>query len=398
MSEKLLHAKLSASGSSTWMACPGSIKAYDDYVEKFGKPKSNVYAIEGICAHALADKCIKEDKEVEDFIGLQFTFDVDTEKHTHIITDEMAKYVREYIDYVLSYQTEDSELYAEERVDFSNIVPDGFGTNDAAIVIPSERTCHIFDLKYGYEWVEAFENTQEQLYALGFLNDIGWLWDIDTFVLHICQPRVNNFSSWTISRADLVLFAEYARERALLALTDSAPRVPGTKQCRWCVAKDDCPALEKYTFEIIGAEFDDLDDIKMPNSDGIPDERKIAIIDNKELITQFINAIEQNFYLRLMAGEDIKGVKLQEGKSNRQFVEDAEETLRMLLGPKAYKQPAPKMIGITDAEKELGWKVMKQITVKPKGKLTMVRDTDGKPGVKVKAVADEFDNLDEGDL
>jgi hypothetical protein len=50
---KLQHAKLSASGSHRWMACPGSIKAEDGYPET-----SSVFAEEGTRAHELADRCL----------------------------------------------------------------------------------------------------------------------------------------------------------------------------------------------------------------------------------------------------------------------------------------------------------------------------------------------------
>ena len=40
-----------------------------------------------------------------------------------------------------------AEVLVEERLDFSNIVPDGFGTGDAVVV--SSEELHIFDYKNG---------------------------------------------------------------------------------------------------------------------------------------------------------------------------------------------------------------------------------------------------------
>ena len=102
----------------------------------------------------------------------------------------MAHYVQEYLDYVRAHETKKTQLYTEERVDFSNIVPDGFGTMDAAVLDYDTGICHIFDLKYGQGiQVYSFENTQSQLYALGLLNELGFLDVIKTFRIHIVQPR-----------------------------------------------------------------------------------------------------------------------------------------------------------------------------------------------------------------
>ncbi|RTL05698.1 DUF2800 domain-containing protein [Candidatus Dependentiae bacterium] len=377
------HAKLSASGSSRWINCPGSVKAEEGY------PRTETeFSREGTLAHELADTCFKKGKDADYFIGKRITGE--------IISKDMARYVQEYLDYVRSHETKDSLFFGEAQVDFSHVVPEGFGTLDNAVLIPSERICHIFDLKYGAGvLVSAFENTQGQLYALGILNELGWLGDIDKFRIHIFQPRKENISYWDITVEELNQFAEYVEERAALALAEDAPRIPGEKQCEWCMDKANCKALAKFTDDIVRAAFDETDEDEKPKfkkPSKLSDKQKKLILDNKDLIIDFFNSIEKDIYDRLITGGEFKGMKLVYGKSYRVFKTGAEKKLVKLLGKDAYEK---KLIGITEAEKKLGKKKMAKLTNKPLGKLTMVRSTDPRKAVVVEDIADNFEDMDD---
>lgn len=388
MSKK--HAKLSASGSSRWIPCPGSVKAEESYSKK-----SSAYADEGTLAHEIADLCLKNRKDASEYVGKtlkQLKIEIESIKPSTKITADMARHVQEYVDYVLSHENDTSHLYTEERVDFSNVVPEGFGTTDSTIIDVKARVCHIFDLKYGKGVpVDAFENTQGQLYALGFLNEIGWMDEFDSFRIHIVQPRINNFSYWDITVKDLIKFGRWVTERAELALTDNAPRVPGEKQCQWCLAKHDCGALMRFTEELISAEFDSIED-KQLCGDALTDEQKKVIIDNKKLIITFLDSVEKGIYNRLYEGGEFKGYKLVEGRSNRVYADDAEKRLVEELGDDAYNK---RLIGVTEAEKKVGKDIINDITFKPPGKLTMVPDSDKRKAVISSGVAEQFDEIEE---
>ena len=380
------HAKLSASGSSKWLNCAGSIEA-----ESKIPNKQSVYAEEGTLAHELADICLKKQLEAKKYIGYDVLY---APEKSGIITEEMAKFVQEYIDYVLAHETKNSQLYTEDRVDFSNIVPDGFGTMDAAILDYDTGICHIFDLKYGQGVpVDAVENTQAQLYALGFYNELKCLDVIKSFKIHIVQPRIFNYSSWEITLDDLVKFGEYASKKANEALTPNAPRTPGEKQCKWCNAKATCPALKKHTENTILSSFEDLNE-KDPTSKGniftnqLNDEQLKLILDNKNLIEDFLKSVEQHIYDRVLNGEKFEGYKLVEGRSNRKWVDDAEEVLKNKLGEDAYEK---KLIGITAAGKKLKKDEVEELTYKPEGKLQLVPASDKRK--EVTKTIDHFDKI-----
>ena len=368
------HALLSASGSGTWLNCPGSRKAQQDYVDK-----TSPFAVEGSRAHELADICLKSGEDAAVHIGMEIMGEA--------VPYEMAQYVQEYLDYVRSHEGENTTLYTEERVDFSNVVPEGFGTMDAAVLDFDSGTCHIFDLKYGRGvQVYSYENTQSQLYALGLLNELGFLDAIKMFRIHIVQPRKVTPEPWNIKVEDLKIFAAYASERAELAMTDSAPRVPGDKQCMWCKAKPDCPALAKFSEETILAEFDTIEETTPV--DKLSDEQKKSILDNKKLIEGFLKAVEQSVYERIENGEGFKGYKIVSGRSIRKWGADAEAYLKKKLKSKAYKKA---LIGIGDAEKLLGKGTFDDYTVRPTGKPTLAVESDKRPALLAEDISDEFE-------
>jgi len=371
------HAQLSASGSSRWLNCPGSVHAESIYPPD---GEGSEFAIEGSMAHELADLCLKKNRDAESYIGKKV--------YKRIVEKEMAEYVQEYVDYVRSFENRFTTLYAEERVSFEHIVPGGFGTLDSAVVDSENKICHIFDLKYGKGVkVDAFENTQAQLYATGMEHDLSFLHDIETFRLHIVQPRIFHFSSWDISKEDLIFFGKYVTERAQLALSPGAQRIPGKKQCQWCRAKGDCKALLDFTTATITAEFDDLNSIDVET---LSIEEKKSIMDNKSLIQLFLNAVEASVFDQLGAGKPFEGYKLVEGRSIRKWNNLALEALIKKLGDEAYTK---KIIGITEAEKRLGRDFTKELTDKPKGKTILAPSDDKRQELDIVSTEELFDEL-----
>ena len=385
------HAKLSASGSSRWLNCPGSVKAEEAYADQ-----SSSFAEEGTLAHEIADLCLKSNLDAEAYVGMtlkELKIKFNTIDENEQISRDMARYVQEYLDYVLSHETKNSTLYTEQRVDFSNIVPDGFGTMDSAILDYDSRICHIFDLKYGKGiTVDAFENTQGQMYALGFYNESGFLDDIDSFRIHIVQPRKNNYSYWDISVKNLIKFGKWVSERAELALSKNPIRVPGEKQCQWCKAKADCKVLFKFTENIIMTDFDNLEEENFNNdNDLLTDKQRKTVLDNQKLIELFLKANRDSVFDRIKNGDSFNGYKIVEGKSNRVWRDDAEKILSEKLGDDAYNK---KLIGITDAQKKVGKEIVDKVTFKPSGKLTLAPESDKRKAIVILDIVNEFDNLE----
>ena len=369
------HAKLSASGSSRWLACTGSVKAESQFPNT-----SSSYAMEGTTAHALAERCLTENVAPSYYLNQQLD--------GYMVDDDMVDNVAAYVAYVKSFS---GIHFYEVRVDFSEWIPEGFGTSDAIVIDNKTNTVHVIDLKYGKGVpVDAENNSQGMLYALGVLSEYSFIYDIDTVVIHIYQPRIKNYSSWSISATELLKWAEWAKQKAEQALQDDAPRTPSEKACQWCKAKATCKALLDHTHKIIMHDFDELDNIK---PDSLTNKELKVIQDNAKLIKSWLDAVESHIFDMLNRGQSFDGYKLVEGRSTRTWVNE-EETAKVL----SEKLSADEMfkhtlISPAAAEKLLKTQksILEGLVMKSEGKPTLVPSCDKRIALNN---ANVFDKLD----
>ena len=361
------------------MRCPGSIAA------ESGMPDtSSKYAAEGTAAHELASKCLELDANAEAVIGDTITVD----GFDFIVTAEMAHHVNDYCKLVREY-AQGGQLLVERRVNFSEAigVPDSTGTSDAIIIHPDRIT--VIDLKYGMGVkVDATENEQLQLYALGALHDYSVLGDFQEIVMVVHQPRLNHVSEWSIPAAKLEAFRENARLAAIEALDNREPRLnPGEKQCRFCKAKATCPALRAEISDTVGgiASPSDFADLAVAEEDDL--SQAMARV---ELVEHWCKAIRAEVERRLLAGQPVAGFKLVEGRrGNRAWSDEAEvEKLFKSFRFKKDEMYDLKLISPTKAEKLLKtnpgrWEKISALTSRGDGKPSVAPATDRRPALAV---------------
>jgi len=289
----------------------------------------------------------------------------------------MAEAVQVYVDVVRYLGGE--QMY-EERVDFSEWVPDGFGTSDAIVL--TENKMSVIDLKYGKgHRVEAQDNVQGILYALGAYAGYGYLYDIQTVEIIIVQPRLDHISTWELSIEDLLKKGEWISQRAEMTQDEHAQRVPGESQCQWCKAKATCGALQKYTHDLIATDFDNLD--KLSNPDRLTDEELRAALDAKKLVVSWLDAVETVVTQRLAVGEPFDGYKMVAGRSSRSWIDEvqAATVLESALGVGAWER---KLTSPAKAEKLLGKKnldIVEALISSKEGRPTLARESDPRPAV-----------------
>ena len=369
------NAKLSASGSARWLACTGSVKA-----ESTLPNTTTSFAMEGTTAHALADMCLSDVLSPHDYINQQI--------EGIIVDEEMADHVASYVAYVKSFS---GIHFYEVRVDFSEWIPNGFGTSDAIVIDEKLKTVHVIDLKYGKGLpVDADNNSQGMLYALGVLSEYSFIYDLDHVVIHIYQPRIKNYSSWAISTSDLLKWAEWAKQRAEEALQDDAPRTPSDKACQWCKAKATCKALLDHTHKIIMHDFDELDDVK---PDSLTDKELKVIQDNAKLIKSWLDAVESHIFDMLNRGQSFDGYKLVEGRSTRSWQDEKQAAI--VLESKLDKDVlyTQKLISPAQAEKLLKTQksLLDGLVNKSEGKPTLVPSCDKRPSLNNTNMFDVLD-------
>ena len=206
----MAHAKLSPSGAHRWMACPGSVVLEADYPDE-----GSSYAREGSAAHELAAIVLEEDDDTAaNYIGKRVEFYDGDEPVLWEVTEDMARHVDDYVKLVREY-AQGGTLMVEQRLGIGHITGEegAKGTSDVVIVKGGELI--VMDLKFGMGVkVDAAENPQLQLYALGALNEFDMLADFHTITMVIHQPRLNHVSEWSIPVQDLHAFADRARDAA----------------------------------------------------------------------------------------------------------------------------------------------------------------------------------------
>lgn len=407
------HSIFSPSGSSMWAYCSGSL------IPNLFKPDtSGEDAAYGTVAHGVAEQWLKTDERPDHLIGTtekvgEYKIDID---------ESMLGFVEQYVDWCRYLP---GVHFVETKVDHSDLTPlkKQGGTADHAACVPGHLT--ITDLKMG-KGIKVFakDNTQGILYAWGFFRKYDDLFDFEKITIRICQPRLDHFDEWEITRAELIQWADWLKGRAFAAWCRDAERTPGTKQCQWCKIDKDCAAravfISKLTdgvFENLDAPVttDDMNELMSEIDSGLftirPVEVGMLTIEQKVVLSRYWTLVESFFQAvindineRALSGQAVPGKKVVEGKSNRVFVGGDAATEHLEFLGLDYDDIRPRgMIGITEAESKLlklGYKrktlpdLLKPVVRKPPGKPTVVDEDDPRMPLSHKD-SDAFENLDE---
>lgn len=408
------HAKLSPSGAHRWMACAGSLA-----LEVNEPDTSSKFADEGTLAHAFAAMCLTTGKNPDHFaFGYVFEYVDHGVAKSATISDDMRGFVQVYLDAIRQY-AESNELLVEQRLEFSSYVdvPGQFGTSDAVILTNDEIQVH--DLKYGMGVkVDADDNEQLMLYALGALDSFGALGDYKRIRMVIHQPRLAHLSEWDCTVDELLAFAARAKARAYHAmqvLNNEKPGAivhhltPGEKQCRFCKAKATCPALSKMIVDTIGAEFEDLTKVTPTIASDLV-EKADASLSTKmqaiDVIENWCKAVRGKVESELLAGRDVAGYKLVQGKQgNRAWSDEtAAETLLKSFRLKQEEMYTFKLISPTTAEKVLAeaspkrWTKAQVLISRADGKPSVAPVADKRPALVITPAIDDFEVVSADDL
>jgi len=365
------HARFSPSGAHQWGHCLGSIAFIEANAHRIPKDNSTVYSKEGTDCHDWATKVFNKEITIDK------------------VPENFRQYVADYVDHCMALVPSGSSPMVEVQVPLY-YQPTKTGTADFAVVTDSRVV--IRDLKFGAGvLVLADSNEQLAIYAMSLIKMFEDIYDFspDTVVdIGIFQPRhreAQNSQPWIISLKDLETFCEaieYAFIQASTGLArvqekilkDKAPKrdvscaeileaAPGLKFCprdgdngccRFCKAKGCCDArlaaavegmnLPDTSGEDLLALLPDLDKKEAKETPetriqirakaaGIPrealtDEYLVKLLECKPAIIKFLSDVEETLEARVMAGEQVPGIKIVLGRAgNRAWVnEEAADT------------------------------------------------------------------------
>ena len=403
MNKDKKHAMLSPSGSERWLACTPS--AYLESLEPFQPPSE--FAAEGTEAHTLAE--IKLSFELGKISEQEYNTRFDNFiLNSKFYDAEFEEFVDDYVKEVLmiikdDYAEEIVEIFLEEKVEFTDVVPEGSGTSD--VIIIGKNFIHIIDLKFGRGVpVSAINNSQLRLYALGALSKFRLKGVFNEARMTIIQPRLYDISTDYISVIDLYDWAEnFVKPRAELAIQGKGELVPGD-HCKFCRRKAKCEALASMQLEVAQREFElTIDDGEVLQPQHMtPDMLSRIMTIGPKFIDWFKDVSSYATAIMINEGVEIPGYKVVEGRSQRVIIDKeaiAEKLRTSGFKPVDYLKPLD-LLGITALEKNVGKKLFNSLcgeyVIKPPGKPTVVPETDRRLALKTKKLSgEEFDLKDE---
>ena len=372
------HSKFSPSASNRILLCPPSLALCAKVPDQ-----ASTYAAEGTDAHELCAYL------VEQALGRDVK---DPTQHLSYYSEEMQSCADGYASFVMEEYAQamascpDTQVFVEQRVSIAKWVPECGGTADCIIL--SDGAVEVIDYKHGAgvqvsATSEQFGgNPQLMCYCLGVVDMFDGIYDIDTVKMVIYQPRRENISYCTISKADLLKWAdEVLAPTAKLALAGKGDFKAGD-HCKFCKVKAICRKRAEYNLEAAKYDF------AMPAQ--LENHEIDAILMMVDHLTEWANDIKAYALTEAQNGTEYEHFKVVEGRSNRKFTSE-DEVAKAVEGA-GFDPWEKKLKGITAMTTILGKKRFEELlgsmTFKPPGKPTLVPKSDKRPAMKNSAEAD----------
>lgn len=374
------HALLSASSSKRWLMCTPSARLESLLPEPKRTTKGIDFSAEGTLAHTLGEIRLRlyYNQMTEEEFNEEYTKVTTNDIYQSYTSEERADFeanVDNYVLYVRSQIGDNDTPLFEQRVDFSDWVPDGFGTAD--VVILSEHSIRVIDLKFGRGVpVSAQDNSQLRLYALGayakFKEEYPNIKEVQ-YTIH--QPRLDSISTDGTTIAKLLDWAKYyIAPKAKKAWAGSGEYIPG-EWCQFCKAKSQCRARSDFNTELAKQDFKDPPLLN--------EEEIISVLSKAQNLKTWVSDVEE-FVLNQAVEKNIipNGYKLGTTVTHRKIA-DSQLAATVLIEqglPADQLWEAPKLKSLAALEKigpkgkVAGW--LGDLVIRPEGQPKLVKIKD----------------------
>lgn len=372
------HSLLSASASHRWLNCPPSARLCEKYEDK-----PSEYAQEGTDCHELCAY------KVEKALGRR---ERDPTENLTYYNFEMEDCAEGYCSFVMEQVAEakkrcaDPLVLVEQRLDYSRYVgiEGSFGTGDCVIV--SDGLLHIIDYKHGLGvLVSAEKNSQLSCYALGALDLFDGIYDITEVSLTIYQPRRENVSTYTMSKDELLTWADTVLSPTAKLAYDGKGDFKAGDHCQFCKAKANCRKRAEYNLELARYDFE------MPAA--LEDDEVASILTKVDELVSWASDLKEYALQKALSGTKFTGFKVVEGRSNRKYTD--EDAVAKTVEAAGFDPYEKKLLGITAMSQALGKKrfdeLLGGLVYKPPGKPALVPESDKRPAMNT-AIEDFKEN------
>lgn len=412
------HALLSPSAAKKWLGCPAALAC------EFGIPnESGRAAILGTAMHTISEihlnryiagtaRALEADEGcyVMDNGKGAIVAKADAPKDGVLITKDMLDQCRKYTDYCKTIIDAADYVRLEMRAELTPVLHPGyiaggkdgnltnpvqtFGTADLVAAIPRTDGGHMLiigDLKTGRHRVEAKENKQLMLYAIGVMRRLRRQYDITLVRLVIFQPYAGGASEWDITPEALEQFSKFAAARAVMALDafykgkknlKIADFKPSADACQWCRFAEKCTARAKSAVQIGGGQTASDSDLSDTGSTEMTPEQLKAAYDKLPELRQHIATVEKAVYSALHKGVKVPGLKLVEGRPGNRSWSDPEAVEAELSRKEARMMHKEVLLSPTEAENAVPpevWERLSALVTRKPGQPSVAPEDDKRP-------------------
>lgn len=374
------HAILSASSAHKWLNCTPSAR----WEESLPDTKSD-YAEEGTLAHQFAELVLRKKWVTKEMPPAMYNMRLNELRENPLYQQEMERHAETYLDYITSkcllYKTE-PYVAAEIKLDYSMYATEGFGTGDCILI--AENDLYVIDYKYGKGIkVDAEDNPQMMLYALAAYHKYKAFYDIKQVNMAIVQPRISNYSEWSIDVKHLLDWGEGIEVLARLAFEGKGDFCPG-EHCRFCKAKAICKARAEENMAVY--EFAERKNFIGPKELSL--EEIGGLLSKAKTLAKWVKDIEEYALAESLKGNLVPGWKAVAGRAVRQFT-DQEKAFNVLtqngINEELLYEKVP--LSLAKCEKLVGKKdfrgLLSDYIFTPQGKPTLAPENDKREKITV---------------
>jgi hypothetical protein len=332
MTDNREHSPLGASSAYRWWACPGSIREAAKY-----ENVSSIYAQEGTAAHSLGARCLTNEADAADYIGLyandKEVTRIEGTPNSFEIDDEMAVAVQQYLDFCRSVIEPGDEWEVEQRFDLSAYYEGMYGTADFVCYKPGSKKLIVADYKHGRGVpVEVEANPQLLYYAFGAASRYHNR-PLDSVEIVVVQPRCGHPNGavrrWTIDAVGLMEWLADLLDAAKRTEDPDAPLHAGD-HCKFCPAAPGCPALRQKVLDTATDDFTEsgVPIMKEPARLSVEERQKnYALL---EMVEDWARRVREFEHHEAEAGRCLPTLKLVPTRPRRVF-KDEENVKKFLL-------------------------------------------------------------------
>jgi len=381
--EAKAHAILSPSSAERWINCPPSAR-----INAQAPRQDTVYTKEGTLAHAVAE--LKARKYFLTGMGpKKYAAEMKKLRGDEMWQEEMDGYTDEYLGELKKIANSFPSapwIVLEKQLDLSEVAEGMFGTADCVMI--GGKTLHVVDFKYGKGVeVEARENPQMMLYALGALMEYDVIYDIDTVRMTIVQPRIRSGpDTWETTAEELLMWGVGTVQPAAELAAKGEGEYAEGDWCRFCAIRGSCRARA-------GANTA-LEDFGFRLPPELTDGEVAKALTMGARLKTWLGDVEEYALRACLDGRDIPGYKAVEGRSNRAWTDqDKAFAAAVKAGVPEEMLYERRSVTLAALEKIMGKKAftdaLSPYVTTPPGKPTLVRSDDRRPAVTGRPSAEE---------